>query len=64
MQVTEAYYKWQDEYWTIPGNLLENTMRGYLSIFEHHLLPNIGQNNIDAIDLDEYHALYPHFSGH
>lgn len=53
MQVTEAYYKWQNEYWTIPGNLLENTMRGYLSIFEHHLLPNIGQNNIDAIDLDK-----------
>ena len=53
MQVTEAYYKWQDEYWTIHGNLLENTMRGYLSIFEHHLLPNIGQNNIDAIDLDK-----------
>ena len=53
MQVTEAYYKWQDEYWTIPGNLLENTTRGYLSIFEHHLLPNIGENNIDAIDLDK-----------
>ena len=53
MQVTEAYYKWQDEYWTIPGNLLENTTRGYLSIFEHHLLPNIGENSIDAIDLDK-----------
>ena len=53
MQVTEAYYKWQNEYWTIPGNLLENTTRGYLSIFEHHLLPNIGENNIDAIDLDK-----------
>ena len=53
MQVTEAYYKWQDEYWTIPGNLLENTTRGYLSIFERHLLPNIGENSIDAIDLDK-----------
>ena len=53
MQVTEAYYKWQDEYWTIPGNLLENTTRGYLSIFERHLLPNIGENSIDAIAPDK-----------
>lgn len=58
MQVTEAYYKWQDEYWTIPGNLLENTTRGYLSIFERHLLPNIGENSIEEIDIDTLQAYY------
>lgn len=62
MLVKEAYKKWQDEYWSVPGNILENTIRGYLSIFNLHLLPNIGNDSIDTLDLDKIQEYYDKLS--
>lgn len=58
MTVSEAYRKWQNEYWTVPSNILENTTRGYLSIYSHHLLNLIGNNEIGEIDLDKIQAYF------
>lgn len=58
MTVAEAYAKWQTEYWTVSGNLLENTIRGYLSIYKKHLLPIIGNCLITAIDFDTLQVYY------
>lgn len=58
MTIKEAYKKWQRDYWQIEGNLLENTIRGYISIYNRHLLPVIGDCNINNIDIDKLQKYY------
>lgn len=58
MNVEEAYHLWQDEYWNVSGNILENTIRGYISIFNHHILPQVGDNNIGNINYDKLQKYY------
>lgn len=56
--VKEAYAIWQRDYWNIEGNILENTIRGYISIYNKHLLPVIGDceiDNIDVVKLQQYY---------
>lgn len=58
MTVKEAYVIWQRDYWNIEGNILENTIRGYISIYNKHLLPVIGDceiDNIDVVKLQQYY---------
>lgn len=59
MLVSEAYKAWQNEYWVIPGALLENTIRGYISVFDRHLLPCVGDNDIGNIN---YEALQDYYN--
>ena len=58
MLVSEAYKAWQNEYWAIPGTILENTIRGYISVFEHHLLPCVGDNDIGNINYEALQNYY------
>ena len=58
MIVKEAYRIWQNDYWRIEGNLLENTIRGYISIYNKHLLPIIGDCQIDNIDVQKLQEYY------
>lgn len=58
LTVSDAYEKWQDEHWTIPGNLLESTTKSHLSIYSRHLLPLIGKENVEEIDLDKIQAYF------
>lgn len=58
MTLKEAYKMWQDDYWRIEGNLLENTIRGYISIYNKHLLPIIGDCQIGNIDVEKLQEYY------
>ena len=62
MLLKESYHLWQDEYWTIPGTILESTISGYVSIFDYHLLPLIGENDINDIDYYELQKYYDRLS--
>jgi len=62
MLLKESYHLWQDEYWTIPGTILESTISGYVSIFDYHLLPLIGENDINDIDYYELQKYYDQLS--
>lgn len=58
MTIYEAYLLWQKEYWSIEGNLLENTIRGYISIYNRHILPVVGNNDISNINTDALQNYY------
>lgn len=62
LNISEAYYLWQAKYWTVAGNLLENTIRGYISIFEHHILPVIGNSDVNNIDYEKLQSYYDSLS--
>ena len=62
MLIKEAYKLWQHEYWAINGNILESTIRGYVSIFDYHILPLIGEDYIDSINYDKLQRYYDNLS--
>lgn len=58
MTIKEAYSEWQNKYWSVNGNLLENTIRGYISIYNKHILPTVGNCQLDNIDIDKLQNYY------
>lgn len=62
MNVEKAYHLWQEEYWNVSGNILENTIRGYISIFNRHILPQIGYDNICNINYKKLQEYYNRLS--
>ena len=62
MLVKEGYKLLQDEYWTIAGAILESTISGYVSIFDYHILPVIGEDEINDIDYYELQNYYDNLS--
>lgn len=58
MTVEEAYKVWQNDYWSVEGNLLENTIRSYISIYNKHLLPVIGDCQLDKINVEKLQGYY------
>ena len=53
MLLKESYKLCQNEYWSVAGNILEHTIRGYVSIFDVHILPLIGDDDISNINYDK-----------
>lgn len=58
MTVERAYKKWQKEVWDVPGNLSDNTIRGYISNYAKHILPLIGNQDLRKIDIDKLQKYY------
>lgn len=58
MTVREAYTKWQKEVWKVDGNLSDNTIRGYIGIYNKHILPLVGDNDLKKIDSDKIQRYY------
>ena len=58
MLLKESYKLWQNEYWSVAGNILEHTIRGYVSIFDVHILPLIGDDDISNINYDKLQKHY------
>lgn len=58
MTVREAYAKWQAEVWKVEGNLSENTMRGWVGVYNKHILPLVGDCELQKIDSDKIQKYY------
>lgn len=58
LTVAAAYKKWQNEVWKVDGNLSENTQRGYIGIFSKHILPLIGENDLQKVNTDKIQKYY------
>ena len=62
MTVDEAYRKWQNEYWFDSRNILEKTINGYISMFDRHIIPIIGKEDISSIDCTKIQKHYDELS--
>ena len=58
MTVDEAYRNWQDDYWIDSNNILAKTINGYISIFERHIIPMIGSDDVSSIDYSKVQKHY------
>ena len=58
MTVDEAYRNWQDDYWIDSNNILAKTINGYISIFERHIIPMIGNDDVSSIDYSKVQKHY------
>ena len=58
MTVQQAYAKWQTEVWKVDGNLSDNTKRGWVGVYKKHILPLVGNSELQKIDSDKIQRYY------
>lgn len=58
MTVRNAYAKWQAEVWKVDGNLSDNTKRGWVGVYKKHILPLVGDSELQKIDSDKIQKYY------
>lgn len=58
MTVQQAYTKWQTEVWKVDGNLSDNTKRGWVGVYQKHILPLVGKSELQKINSDKIQKYY------
>ena len=58
MTVQQAYAKWQTEVWKVDGNLSDNTKRGWVVVYNKHILPLVGNSELQKINSDKIQRYY------